>query len=514
MTKPGTLLSGLTEGSPLPQLALVSGTGSLGADLLVVGTVAGSGGLALAPGAGLADTALGGRLLAALRAVDAGGRTDELVKIPTLGLLDVPVVVAVGLGKVADGDGLPALDLESVRRAVGSVVRTISSARRVTIAIGDGTDPALVSAIAEGALLGSYRFQHYKSGATPSKLRRVQIVVADPADRAARATLRRARTIAEAVNATRDLVNIPASVLNPVTFADYARRRAEAAGLSVEVLDERKLARGGFGGVLAVGAGSATPPRMVRITYSPPRPRARVALVGKGITFDTGGLNLKVAMMAQMKSDMGGAAAVISSVIAAAQLRLPVEVTATVPMAENAVSGSSYRPSDVLTLRDGRTVEVDDTDAEGRLILADALLRACEDVPDFLIETSTLTGGQLVALGPSTSGVMGSEDFRDRVAGLAAVAGESVWAMPLPPALRAGLDSPVADITNLPKERWGSMLVAGLFLAEFVAEGVEWVHLDIAGPSFANSASGYNARGGTGAIVRTILATLTDLAGG
>jgi leucyl aminopeptidase len=237
-----------------------------------------------------------------------------------------------------------------------------------------------------------------------------------------------------------------------------------------------------------------------------------VALVGKGITFDTGGLDLKHTAMGDMKSDMAGAAAVIECVIAAARLKLPIAITATVPMAENAVSGSSYRPSDILVMRDGRTVEVDNTDAEGRLILADAILRACEDSPDYLIETATLTGGQVVALGSGTTGVMGSDDFRDRVVAAGSAVGESLWPMPLPPALRARLDSPVADVVNLPQDRSASMLVGGTFIKHFVPDGLDWVHLDIAGPAFLKTASGYNAVGGTGVIVRTILATLTELA--
>jgi leucyl aminopeptidase len=183
-------------------------------------------------------------------------------------------------------------------------------------------------------------------------------------------------------------------------------------------------------------------------------------------------------------------------------------------MAENAVSGSAYRPSDILVMRDGRTVEVDNTDAEGRLILADAVLRACEDSPDYLIETATLTGGQVVALGSGMSGVMGSDAFRDRVVAAGTAAGESLWPMPLPDGLRAKLDSQVADFVNLPKDRSASMLVAGTFIKHFVSEGVEWVHLDIAGPAFLQKASGYNGQGGTGVIVRTILASLTELAAG
>ncbi len=489
-------------------VALVDSARPLAADAVVVATLAGADGVRLAPGAEAVDAALGGRLLAALQAVDASGRADEVIKIPTLGQADVPLVIATGLGKATPAT----LDREAVRRAVGAAFRGLNSAKRVTVAIGDGDDPELVEAIADGVALGGYRFTRFKSQAKPPVLRRVDIAVAGPGSSASKAALRRSKIITTGVNNTRDLVNTPANVLNPPAFADYATKAGEDAGLTVEVLDERALKRGGFGGILAVGAGSATPPRLVRLSYTPARARPHVALVGKGITFDTGGLDLKRAMMAEMKSDMGGAAAVIESVIAAARLRLPVTVTATVPMAENAVSGTSYRPSDVLTMRDGRTVEVDNTDAEGRLILADAMLRACEDAPDYLIETSTLTGGQMVALGLHTTGAMGSDAFRDRVVAAGNAAGESLWPMPLPESLRPSLDSPVADIVNLPKDRWASMLVAGVFLADFVAEGVEWVHLDIAGPSFVPSPSGYTPKGGTGVIVRTIVATLADVA--
>ncbi len=487
---------------------LIDSTAPLAADAIVVATVATSDGVALADGAAAVDAALGGVLLGALRAVEATGRDDETIKIPTLGTGTSPLIVAAGLGTAA----ADTLDPEAVRRAVGAALRSLNSARRVAVAIGTGTDPELVAAISDGALLGGYRFTRYKSDPTPNQLRRVEIAVSEPGLAAARAAIRRSKIIADAVNNTRDLVNSPANHLNPVTFAEYAREHGEAAGLTVEVLDERALKRGSYGGILAVGGGSHTPPRLVRLSYSPARPRASVALVGKGITFDSGGLDLKLTAMELMKSDMAGAAAVVESVIAAAKLKLPITVTATVPMAENAVSGSAYRPSDVLTMRDGRTVEVDNTDAEGRLILADAILRACEDSPDYLIDAATLTGGQVIALGAETTGAMGSEEFRDRVVAVAAAAGESLWPMPLPGRLLSNLDSTIADLVNLPKERWATMLVAATFLKQFVAEGVEWVHLDIAGPAFADSPSGYNGRGATGVIVRTILASLSDLA--
>jgi leucyl aminopeptidase len=328
-----------------------------------------------------------------------------------------------------------------------------------------------------------------------------------------KAELRRARTVVDAVTRTRDLVNTPPNDLYPETFAARAADLAATQGLAVEVLDERALADGRFGAVLGVGSGSARPPRLVRISYLPARPTARVALVGKGITFDSGGLNLKTANMEWMKSDMGGAAAVISSIVAIAALKLPVEVVATVPMAENMPSGAAYRPSDVLTLRNGRTVEIGNTDAEGRLVLADAIARAVEDEPDHLIEASTLTGAQLVSLGTRVIGAMGEPGWRDAVVAAGNRVGESCWAMPLPDELRTGLDSPVADLTNVAGDRWGGMLVAGQFLADFMPDGLPWVHLDIAGPAWNLSGPrDYTPKGGTGAAVRTIIAAVEELA--
>lgn len=472
----------------------------LRADAVVVGLRSGSDGPRLAPGATPIDAALGKRLLAAAKTAGASGKSDEVVKIPTLGLAPFPLVVTTGLGGETTD--------EQLRRAVGAAVRALSGHAHVHLAI-DGP----VGALAEGALLGSYAFSAYKSSAAKPALRKVTI--AGTPDAAAKAELRRARVVADAVTLTRDLVNTPPNDLYPETFATRAADLAEANKLTVEVLDPRALARGKYGGILGVGSGSARAPRLVRIGYRAARPRARVALVGKGITFDSGGLNLKNANLTWMKSDMGGGAAVIAATIAAAALKLPLEITATVPMAENMPSGSALRPSDVLTMRDGRTVEVADTDAEGRLILADAITRAAEDEPDYLIETSTLTGGQLVALGTRVIGAMGEPQFRDRVTAAGNAAGEAVWAMPLPDDLPAGLDSPVADLVNLPGDRWASMLVGGTFLGQFMPDGLPWVHLDIAGPAWnAGGARDYTPKGATGAAVRTIIATLEELAAG
>jgi leucyl aminopeptidase len=335
-------------------------------------------------------------------------------------------------------------------------------------------------------------------------------------DRDSRAALEHARIVSEAVWFVRDLVNTPPNELYPESFAARAADTATELGLEVEVLDERALKRGGYGGILGVGSGSVRPPRLVRVRWRPGRgARTRIALVGKGITFDSGGLNLKTANMGAMKSDMGGAAAALAATFAAARLKVPAEVVATVPMAENMPSGSSYRPSDVLTMRGGRKVEVADTDAEGRLILADGIVRASEDDPQYLLEASTLTGAQLIALGTRVIGAMGVDSLRDTVVEAGAAAGEAVWGMPIPSELRAGLDSTVADLQNLPKDRWGGMLVAAAFLAEFMPSGVPWVHLDIAGPAFnQGSAWGYTPKGGTGAGVRTFVAAIERLCAG
>lgn len=413
-------------------------------------------------------------------------------------------VVTVGLGSGATPDA------ETIRFAAGAASRACAGFAKVVSTLG----LVDLEAAAQGHVLGAYEFDTYKARST--KPVGAVVLAVGKADRAARATLDRATFTAEAVIRARDFVNTAPNDLSPVTFADQAAVAAREAGLAVQVLTEKALERGGFGGILGVGSGSVRPPRLVRITYRPTKSKTSVALVGKGVTFDSGGLSLKPAAgMENMTSDMAGAAAVIATVIAASQLELPLEVTATVPMAENLPSGSSYRPGDVLRMRGGKTVHVLNTDAEGRLILADAITRACEDKPDYLLETSTLTGAQMVALGSTTMGVMGSPTLRDRVAALGREIGEDAWAMPLPPSLRKGLDSSVADLANVSPNRWGGMLVAGHFLSEFVADGVTWAHLDVAGPAFhGGRANGYTAKGATGVPVRTLLATLGDLASG
>ncbi|GGM54231.1 putative cytosol aminopeptidase [Longimycelium tulufanense] len=492
----------------LPKLALTdSDPAGLPVDAVVVGTVQGPDGLELAPGAEPVDAAFGGGLLELLKLLGATGKADEVVKVPTRGAVTADVLIATGLGRPVDEE----VTAEQVRRAAGAAARALRGTAKAVSTLS-AVD---LAATAQGTLLGAYVFTTYKSDKGDNPVGRVELVA--PTDGTARehkATVKAATAIAEAVCTARDFVNTPPNELHPAAFAERAAELGREAGLEVEVLDEKALRKGGYGGILGVGGGSARPPRLVRLRYKGPRAKKKVALVGKGITFDTGGISIKpAAKMEEMTSDMAGAAGVIAGVLLAAKLKYPLEVVAWAPMAENMPSGTAYRPGDVLTTYSGKTVEVLNTDAEGRLILCDAISRACAEEPDYLIETSTLTGAAVVALGTRTAGVMGSAEFRDRVAELARANGESAWPMPLPEELRADLDSRLADLANITGHRWGGMLAAGLFLREFVAEGVSWAHIDIAGPAYnSGGPHGYTAKGGTGVPVRTIAAVLADIA--
>jgi len=474
-------------------------------DALVVGTVCGEGGPQLLPGNEEIDAAFGGALVDLLVVLGARGKADEVIKVPTRGVISAPLLVATGLGEI---EGQPSS--EQVRRAAGAASRALSGTARAITTLSRVD----LAAAAEGAALGSYVFTAYRSRNGDAPLEQMDLSVPSARDAEANHSLARAALVAEAVVAARDLVNTPPNDLYPASFADRAVSLAEAAGVPTEVLDEKDLLREGYGGILGVGGGSSRLPRLVRLHHAPAAPRAKVALVGKGITFDTGGISIKpAAKMEEMTMDMAGAAAVIVTTVLAARLELPVEVIATVPMAENMPSATAYRPGDVLTMYGGTTVEVLNTDAEGRLILADALVRAAQDDPDYLIDTATLTGAQVVALGTRTPGIMGTPEFRDRVTAISQDVGENGWAMPLPEHLRSDLDSKLADIANVASHRWGGMLAAGVFLSEFVPDGVPWAHLDIAGPAYnTGSPWGYTGKGGTGVPVRTLAAVLADIA--
>src|SRR3954464_3340911 len=486
----------------------------LTADAVVVGVGQGADGLVSTPGAEAVDRLLGGRLLTALADLGARGAEDEVTRLPSFGQGPFPVVAVAGLGAP---DTTGAYTPEQVRRASGAASRALGGRRSVVsllAAVGGAPDAERLHAVGEGALLGAYEFTTYKSDpGADRKAPPSDFTIVVPAATEAEAALRRVRAVADAVALVRDLVNTPPNDLYPAELAARGAAAGEKLGLSAEILDEDALAAGGYGGILAVGGGSVPKPRLPRLPYAGPSARKKIALVGKGITFDSGGISIKpAANMEHMKSDMAGAAAVIATVSLVAQLRLPVEVTATVPIAENLPSGTAYRPADIVTFRNGKKAEITNTDAEGRVVLADAIARAVEDRPDVLLETSTLTGAQLVALGTRTAGVMGSDELRDTVVAAGTRSGEGMWPMPLPAELRRGLDSPVADFVNSAADRFGGMLVGGHFLAEFVPAGLPWVHIDIAGPSFNTGAAwGYNPKGGTGVPVRTLLATIEAL---
>ncbi|MRX42535.1 leucyl aminopeptidase [Agromyces kandeliae] len=435
-----------------------------------------------------------------LARLGAKGGLDEVTKLTAPG--GDGIVVATGVGETTDA--------ASLRHAGGAALRALATASSVALA-GGGLDAALAEAFAEGAALGAYTFTEYREGPTgPERL----TLHAD--HDAAAVRLDRVRSVVAAVARTKDLVNTAPNDLPPAVLADLASQAAGSAGVTVRVYDEAALAEGGFNGILAVGGGSSRPPRLVRLEYAPAGASAHLALVGKGITFDSGGLSLKPgASMVGMKSDMAGAAAVLSAIVALAELQVPVRVTGWLCLAENMPSGTAARPNDVIRMKGGTTVEVLNTDAEGRLVMADALAAASEEQPDAIIDVATLTGAQVVALGNRITGLMGEDELVADLRGAAEAAGEPTWPMPLPEDLLPLLKSDVADLANT---KLGTvvpgMLLAGVFLQQFVgrrdgedAPRIPWAHLDIAGPSYNTAAPwGFTGAGGTGAAVRTLIA--------
>lgn len=419
-------------------------------------------------------------------------------------LLPLPAgrkVVVVGIGPID-------VTAEQLRRAAGAAVRLITALpagepHRVTLSL-ETAEPGLIKGAAEGALLGSYQY-----GPRNPELPGIGAITVISANKKADAkqALEQAAVTAGAVVQARNWVNTPANVLYPETFAEAIRTVAKTAKLNIEVWDDKALEREGFGGILAVGGGSEHKPRLVKLSYAPRGAKFDLALVGKGITFDSGGLNLKPAdSMYTMKSDMGGAAAVLSAISAIAQLGCRIRVTAWAALAENMPSGSSYRPSDVLTMYGGMTVENTNSDAEGRIVMADALARASQDAPDLVIDVATLTGACMVALGERVAGLMSRDDeTADLVLDAAEAAGELFWQLPIAEDAAPKLESKVAD-TKSTGDRYGGALSAAAFLSKFVPEQISWAHLDIAGPGFnSGSAHDYTPTGGTGASVRTLI---------
>ncbi|WKD58960.1 leucyl aminopeptidase [Corynebacterium caspium] len=452
-------------------------------------------------------------LLVYLQGLGASGKANEITRLVLPALLAADalpqVIIAVGLGEVEE------LDAEVLRRAAGTVARELSAPGSKLTKVATTLGEFGMRAAVEGWILGSYLY----TGLITEESRQATAtdVTFLNANAEAVAEFNTGKLTAEGVVLTRDLVNTPANFLYPEVYAELIQRLATAAGVEVTVIEPEELRERGFGGVLAVGQGSARPPRVVQLRWNPENAAAdvkKLALVGKGITFDTGGISLKPgASMDEMISDMGGSAAVVSTVIAAAKMKLPVPVTGTVSLAENMPSGTATRPGDIITHYGGITSQVLNTDAEGRLVLADAMVLAGEDNPDYLVETSTLTGAQIIALGNRTAGVMGSEELRDRLAKLGREVGETAWAMPLPEEVVAAVQSAVADIRNITTGRAAGMMAAGAYLSKFVKEGTEWAHIDIAGPSFnTEGAYGYTPKLGTGTPVRTFIALIEELA--
>ncbi|GAB7007748.1 leucyl aminopeptidase [Nocardioides sp. AN3] len=484
------------------------------AEAVVVGVVQGPKGPALAPGADDVGAALGRRLRPLLATLGVTGKAGEVVRVPAGDSLATGLLVLAGLG--------PEVSADAVRRAAGAAARAVPNATSVALAL-PADSPELVRAVTEGHTLGGYAFTGYKlaaNGDGPG-----EVIVLSPLARRkdGQTAFEEAQVVAAAVAATRDWVNMPANDLTPPLFADAVvaavvatnKRAAKGAPqVGVTVHDERALAELGCGGILGVGGSSAAAPRLVELTYEPADALAHVALVGKGITFDSGGLTLKPGnTMHDMKTDMAGAAAVVQATLAVAALGLPVRLSTFAPMAENMVSGSATRPGDVLRLYGGTTVEISNTDAEGRLILADALVRATEVGPDVVIDVATLTGHMVAALGDRITGVLGSAEVVEAVLAAATTAGEESWPMPIPEIMEERIrSSKIADLAQHDWVRWGGGLFAAAFLREFT-DGLPWAHLDIAGPSYnAGGPNGHLTSGGTGAAVATLVDYVRALA--
>jgi len=438
-----------------------------------------------------------------LTAIGFTGAASSFTRVHVPEVTTLPFAV-VGAGKTADA--------ASVRDAAGTALRSLTGFDDVALAIAAPLDE-FAAAAAEGAVYGGYRFDGYR--AKPGKSRAESVTVHSSSITAA--DIERARVLGDALGLVKDLVSVPAEWQSPADLAQSAVDAVADLDVSVDVLDEQTLAEQGFGGVLGVAQGSDRPPRVVHLDYSPAGATTHIALVGKGITFDTGGLSLKpAASMVGMKFDMAGSATVLAALRAIAELKLPVRVTAWMCITDNMPSGSATRPGDVLRMLDGQTVEVLNTDAEGRLVLADGLVSASRENPDVIFDVATLTGAILVALGHRHTGVMGDDDAVAEYLAAAESADELAWALPLPDYMEDSLESPIADMINANMgDRSGGSMFAGLFLRRFVgrtgqaedAPRIPWVHLDIAGSAeHAGSPYGFTDKGATGSTVRSLVA--------
>jgi leucyl aminopeptidase len=486
-------------------------------DTVVIGVATGKGGaLEAAPGAEAVAAAYGRKFAPLLASMGFGGGFGEVVKVPTNGTVNAAQLLVVGLGPRAE------LTTEKVRRVAGVAARNLRNVASVALAL-PAADAAHVRAVVEGFRSGLYRFDAYKSGAEKSKRKGARpgdvaevVVLSDIARQAeAAAALADAEVAGGMVEQARDWVNTPPNELPPSAFAEEIRRATRGTAVKFELLDADELARLGCGGILGVGQGSAAPPCLVKLTWRPDAPVRSVALVGKGITYDSGGLTIKPAgSMATQKMDMAGAAGMVAAILTIAARELPIAVTAYLPLAENMISGSALRPGDVLTTLSGRTVEVMNTDAEGRLVLADALAMAAREEPDVIVNVATLTGPCVVALGDKVAGLFGDDESVAAFQRAAESTGELFWHLPIPDEQRTTVrtESRIADLLQHDWVRWGSTLYAAAFLEQFV-DGRPWVHLDIAGPAYNTGAAwGHVPSGGTGFAIPTVVEFVESLA--
>lgn len=480
---------------------------SVAADVLVVGIPEGAS--AKDGILGELTKRLGPTVARILKREEFTGKKDQTVEIPCTDEVKPARVLLIGLGKEALGEiDVRLLAAKGARFALGAKASSLSLEVPTGVAGAE-------RAAAEGVVLGSYRFTKYLTGDRVPKvqLEKVTLLVAGKVSKEAKDAAAVGQQVGEAVCIARDLINEPPNELYPEKLAAAAVEMCKSRGLQVTVLDRPALEKKGMKLIVAVGRGSRRDPRLIHMIYKPAGAPAKkkIVFVGKGLTFDTGGICIKPAPgMEEMKGDMGGAANVIALMAAVAAVKPNIEVHGIVGSAENMPDGDAYRPGDIFGSYDGKTVEIINTDAEGRLVLADVLAYGRELKPDLMLDNATLTGACVVALGPTVSAYFANRDeVAERFRKAAKSAGEAMWQLPLVEDLRDGLKSDWADLKHV-ADRWGGAISAALFLREFVGE-TPWIHVDIAGPSMANKAYGIYSKGGTGQGVLTFLRLIDDL---
>jgi leucyl aminopeptidase len=488
---------------------LVTGAAAEAAvDVLVVGVLAAS--VADSDTLLALEDALGGGLLSHLKSSDFDGKLDQLIDVPTFGRIKARRLLVAGLGPKGE------LDIARVRSVVASAVRAAQSSTTKSAALVLPEGLPSLRAVGEGIVLGAYKFSRYFTGERKPKaeLAKVSVLATGKISAEQKKQLEQGVAIGHAVGIARDAVNEPPNELYPETLAQIAQRIGKEHGFKVKVLDKKGILAAGMHLHYAVGQGSTNEPRFVHLSYVPKKKKKKVVFVGKGLTFDSGGLCIKPAAgMGEMKSDMGGAAAVLGLMAAVGVIKPDIELHMLVGAAENMPDGSAYRPADIFPSLDGKTVEIINTDAEGRLVLADALAYAVNLKPDIIVDAATLTGAALVALGKTCSAYYATDDkLAATLEASAREAGELFWRMPLLEELGEQLKSDVADLKHT-GDRWGGSITAALFLREFVGK-VPWVHCDIAGPVLAERARGVYPKGGTGHAVLTFLGFVERLAAG